>query len=58
MSQCQFIRVDDQQLKEKLEKNGYHFLRKTDNGGYIFLNINKINFEKEPGIIYTNTLSF
>lgn len=58
MGQCQFIRVDDIQLKEKLEKNGYPFLRKTDNGGYIFLNINKINFEKEPGIIYTNTLSF
>ena len=58
MSQCQFIRVDDQQLKEKLEKNGYPLLRQTVNGGYIFLNINKINFEKEPGIIYTNTLSF
>ena len=58
MSQCQFIRVDSQQLKEKLEKNGYPLLRQTTNGGYIFLNINKINFEKEPGIIYTNTLSF
>ena len=56
MNQCQFIRVDDKQLKEKLEKNGYPFLRKTDNGGYIFLNINKINFEKEPGIIYNNNL--
>lgn len=58
MSQCQFIRVDNQQLKEKLEKNGYPLLRQTTNGGYIFLNINKINFEKELGIIYTNTLSF
>ena len=58
MSQCQFIRVDNQQLKEKLEKNGYPLLRQTTNGGYIFLNINKIDFEKELGIIYTNTLSF
>ena len=58
MSQYQFIRVDDQQLKEKLEKNGYPFLRKTDNGGYIFLNINKINFEKESSVYYTNTLLF
>ena len=58
MSQCQFIRVDDQQLKEKLEKNGYPLLRQIANGGYIFLNINKINFEKESGVYYTNTLLF
>ena len=54
-----FIYVNDEKTKEKLEHAGFTFLKKTNNGYWVFLNKeNELVFDKLDGAFISNVLTF